>query len=304
MKAALTYLILLLSATAAYAQHAPLYSQYMFNGLAINPAYTGSREVFSVAALHRAQWTGIEGAPETQTLSAHTPLKNNKVGLGLLAWHDRIGVTEQQGIGLSYAYRISLPKGKLSLGISGSITSLRARWSSLELVDKTDAVFLEDSPLYWIPNAGAGCYYYSEKFYAGLSLPAMMTSSLDAATGKYKIGHEPGNYNVFLTSGMVVRAGGTHIKPSVLIKHHQGAPVQVDINTNVFLGDHLEIGGSFRSGDALVGMVCYNINKQFRAGYAYDRTLSALKSTSRGSHEIMLQYEFGYKVQAMSPRYF
>lgn len=303
MKKLVIYFLLLVAAAPVWAQQQPMYSQYMFNGLAINPAYAGSREVLSMMALHRDQWTGIEGAPETQTFSIHTPLKKKRLGLGLLIYHDRLGVTDQKGISLSYAYRVPLAKGRLAFGISGAVNSLRSRWSTVSTVQSGDAVFGEDSPSYVMPNAGAGVYYSSKKFYTGLSVPALLTNRINTG-GKQDTYHDPSNYNVMFTSGVLVPAGGIVFKPSVLVKYHSGSPVQVDINSSFYIKDHLEIGASYRTNDAIVGIIGYNINKQLRVGYAYDRTLSMLKAYNKGSHEFMLQYEFGYKVEAMSPRYF
>jgi type IX secretion system PorP/SprF family membrane protein len=292
----------MLAALSAKAQLQPLYSQYMFNGLAVNPAYAGSREVFSASALHRDQWTGMEGAPETQTLAAHTPLKK-KVGLGIMLYHDKIGVTDQKGISLSYAYRLPLSKGKLSFGISGALSSIRSNWTAVTTVQNGDEVFSQDSPSSLAPNAGAGCYYYSQKFYAGLSVPALLTN-VSTAPGKVSTTHDPSRYTVMLASGVLLPMGDVVFKPSMLVKYNSRTPVQVDINSNFYIKEHIEIGASYRTNDAIVGIIGYSINRQLKIGYAYDRTLSTIKNFSKGSHEFMLQYEFGRKLEAMSPRYF
>ena len=296
-------LILVVIATGASAQHSPLYSQYMFNGLVINPAYAGSRDGLSVTALHRDQWTGIEGAPSTQTVSAHALLKNSKVGLGLVLYADQIGVTAQKGVACNYAYRLRAGNGHLAFGLSAGASVVRSAWTSLSLTETGDAVFQQDTRGSWVPNAGAGFYYHTERMYAGLSVPAMLTNIIDAS-GKNVIDRDPRSYNVMATSGVLFALEDIKIKPSLLLKYLHASPFQYDINTSIYIRDMIEIGASYRSGDAVTGLVAYNISKQLRAGYAYDHTLSPMRSYSKSSHEFMLQYELRYKLKAMNPRYF
>lgn len=302
MRNCFTLLFFILLCVTARAQHAPLYSQYMFNGIVINPAYTGSREMLSAALLHRSQWSAIEGAPQTQTFSMHTPLKKNKVALGLMVFHDKIGITRRQGASLTYAYRIKLKKGKLAFGVSAGIEGEQSRWSSVTRVDMNDQVFLNDSPVHWSPGAGAGLYYYTDKFYLGTSVPSLLSAS--AAGSGMTVKAVPSGMNYMLTSGMIIPMGQVKLKPSLLLRYHSASGVQADVNANVFISDIIEIGGSYRAGSAVVGMLGYSINDQFKVGYAYDHTLSTLGSFARGTHEFMLRYELVHKVKASSPRYF
>src|ERR1700748_1446919 len=103
MKKAILIMILLLNVLFVKAQQDNLYSQYMFNGLLINPAYAGSNEVLSATALNRNQWVGFDGAPRTNTFSLHTPLKNKKINLGITFINDRYGITTQNKINAVYA---------------------------------------------------------------------------------------------------------------------------------------------------------------------------------------------------------
>jgi type IX secretion system PorP/SprF family membrane protein len=296
-------LLLLFTVLVAQAQYAPSTSQYMFSMLTINPAYTGSREALCITALHRDQWTGLEGAPQTQTLAIHSPLKKNRIALGLLLYRDVIGVSDKKGVLFSYAYRIPVAKGKLSFGISGGVDSERSAWTSITTVQGGDEAFSHDSPVYIAPDAGAGLFYYSDKLYAGISVPTLLSHSV-MPSGKMHTYHDASNYNVLFASGVLIPLNQAIFKPSLLVKYHAGAPVQVDINSSFFLYGHLELGASYRTGDAVVGLIGYNITKQLRVGYSYDRSLSILKNYNKGSHEFMLQYEFGYKSDAMNPRYF
>lgn len=285
----------------AKAQYSPLYSQYMFNTLAINPGYAGSRETFCNNALYRTQWKNIEGNPVTQTLSAHTPLKNRNVAMGLLLFNDRLGVTEKTGISGIYAYRIFINKDVLSLGLSGGINALTADWSKVKTNDN-DVVFNQGTQKFFRPSAGFGAYYYTSKWYAGLSIPELLSSQY--AEEKMTVKIDPGNFNVFLNAGIVLNAGGNlKIKPSALLKY-KNKNLQFDAGLNSIFNDLIGIGFSYRNSKDLVSLVELYINKQFRIGYSYDYNLSGLQQYSSGSHEFMLQYEFGHKVDVVSPRYF
>src|ERR1043166_4448271 len=120
--------IVFLSSLGAAAQQVASYTQYMFNGLAINPAYAGSHEALSTSFLSRFQNVGLRGSPNTQTLSIHSPLLNKRVALGMLVIHDQISVIDQTGVHFSYAYRLPVfsGKGTLSMGIQAGIGFYRA----------------------------------------------------------------------------------------------------------------------------------------------------------------------------------
>ncbi|MFM8912596.1 MAG: PorP/SprF family type IX secretion system membrane protein [Flammeovirgaceae bacterium] len=124
--------VLLLTLLRSEAQQQPHFSQYMFSGLVINPAYAGADEVLSATFINRHQWLGIEGAPTTQTLALHALTKRKKVGLGLLISHDRIGVHKNTTAQLSYAYHVRLSSNHtLSFGLQAGLVQLIADYASL-----------------------------------------------------------------------------------------------------------------------------------------------------------------------------
>ncbi len=298
-------LFLIISATAQAQQH-PMVSQYMFNGLLLNPAYAGSKDYVSTAALYRKQWVDFKGSPETQTISIHGPLKNRRMGLGFSILNDHIGVTNRTDFMGSYAYHIPTGRGKLALGLQAGATYFRAKLTDLIYWDQDDEVFAADIQSNLLPNAGAGIYYYSRNFYAGLSVPQL----LDYDPGKSlsfdikQVPHQTRHY--FLHTGYVIEASEDFkIKPSVLVKYVPNAPVEVDMNVNFLFNNIFWIGGSYRTNDAVVALVEYQLTRKLRLGYSYDFTLTELKNYSSGSHEIMLGYDFGYDIMKMkTPRYF
>lgn len=294
-------LLLLLTSVAALqltAQQNPQYSQYMYNGLAINPAYAGSKDYISLAAAYRKQWVDFPGAPETQTFSAHTPISQKKMGLGFLFVNDKTGESNKRmDFMLSYAFHIETGSGILALGIQGGISQFSNDLSKLRTFDPGDNI-ANRNETEMFPNAGAGLYYYAEKFYAGASAPQLLSTDPKAAP--------PLVNHFFVTSGVVLGSGDNFkLKPSFLLKFVQSAPLNYDINLNAFFGKIVGVGVSYRSEDAIVGMIELQLTPQLRLGYSYDMIMSDIKDYAPASHEIMLGYDFGHEVPKVRvPRYF
>ena len=290
-----------------YGQQDPQYSQYMFNTLALNPAYAGSRDVVSATALFRKQWVNTPGSPATATFSVDAPFKRERVGVGLVVFNDRIGITSTTGAYASYAFRMRLKKGTLALGLQAGFSQFKADYSSVVLDQNNtyDGAFSSNFNKF-MPNFGAGAYYKTDKFYIGLSLPKLVNNKLFKKSDTITDGAHQTRH-VFLMGGFVVALSpDVKLKPSTLIKLVEGAPIQMDINTNVWFYDIVSAGLSYRaSAGTLVSMVEIQATKQIRIGYAYDAGLGKIKVIGTGAHEIMARYEFGYvKAKVLSPRYF
>lgn len=301
--------VLLLGFFNVSAQQDAMYTQYMFNTLAINPAYAGSRNVLSATGLLRTQWVGIEGAPETQTLSFDAAMPNKRVGLGVQLFNDKIGVTRSTGANLSYAYRIPTERGTLALGLLGSITHYKADFSSVRLNSGSPA----DQAFYYdinkvMPNFGAGIYYNTDRFYVGVSTPHLLANRLvdgnNVSTSNNLIAKQ--YLHLFIMTGYVVPLNEDFkLKPSVLFKGAKGSPMQLDLNCNLWIMDKFSIGGQYRTKDAVAALLEIQATDQIRVGYSYDYTTSNLTTYNSGSHEIMLRYEFGFeKNRIVAPRYF
>jgi type IX secretion system PorP/SprF family membrane protein len=307
-KKIILFSILLLMTINLYGQQDPQYSQYMFNTLAVNPAYAGSRDVLSATALGRKQWVGLAGAPTSATISADCPFKKEKVGLGIMISNDKIGVQTTTGASLYYAYRIRAKIGTLALGLSGAAMQYRADLTSVALSSNNtvaDPAF-QNNVNKILPNFGAGIYFSNDKLYIGLSAPRLIKNVISA----YRIGtgliYGTQNRHFFAMAGYVFKLSNSlKYKPSVLLKIVEGAPLQADINSNIWLHDRIAFGVSYRTKDAVVGMIELQMNHQLRFGYAFDYSLTNLSNYNSGTHEIMIRYEFGYGGKVItSPRYF
>ena len=301
-KKMLVIFCLLLVGITCRAQYHPQYSQYMFNGLALNPAYAGSQEALNVAVLHRSsQWgKSMENAPVTQTISGDFCLRNPQLAFGLLIFNDKIGPFGQTGTYFAYAFRVKASEGKLSFGLQAGFDLHHENHINHILIDpKEDPLFTKRLPNSFMPNAGVGAYYYTSKFFAGLSLPQILTYSWNNGnTPKGK----PNPSNIMLYGGKVFRSGkDLKIKPSTLLQN-AGNVFLVDLNCNFsLLEERFELGVSWRSSSTLVAMAQFRFN-MICLGYACDYPIGK-PNVMNTSHEIMLRYDFKIKIKAESPLY-
>jgi len=274
--------------------------------LAINPAYAGSRDVLSATLTHRQQWVGFEGAPVTQTLSVHTPVKRSPVSLGLMIFNDRIGVSNETGILSNYAYRVRMPnKAKLSLGFGAGLSLYRAQWTQVAIADASDASFAGDTRGAVRPNFSTGALYQTKTWYVGASVPFLLAHRYDLVNREFRLASEKLNFQPMLTGGyLFILNDELKLKPTTLLRYRLESGLQGDVNANLIYRDKVWLGASVRTGDSVVGMLEVLPTPQWRVGYAYDIGISSLLPYHRGSHELLVQYEFGYRIRVRDPRYF
>jgi type IX secretion system PorP/SprF family membrane protein len=285
------------------AQYFPIYSQYMMNGLAINPAYAGSRDVLSATLLGRQQWYGFDGAPRNIAFGAHMPLKNAKSAVGMQVHNETFGIERNTGIFGIYAHRFRVGNGKIALGMKAGISFINEDISKVSLKTPSgDAAFDDIKEGMVMPNFGFGVYYSDDKFFGGLSLPTILNhNSGGQSTNRLK------SSNILLTGGYLWKVSESlKLKPSTLVKFRSGSPLQFDLNLNwiFFKNDMLWVGNSYRHNEAIVTLVEIQVTRQFRLGYSYDYSVGPLKTVSSGSHEIMIRYEWRDRVNTLNPLYF
>ena len=299
-------LAIMMIARQACAQQNPLFTQYMFNGLVINPAYTGSHESMTTTFALRSQWSGLKGAPQTQVASAHSPLKLSRSAAGVVFVHDEVSVVNQYMAYGTYAYRIPLSKNaKLAVGGQAGVSYYQANLSELNILTSNgqpDPNFYQNESRI-LPNLGIGMYYYSKKTFIGLSLPTLINNrwnNQDAYTQARQKRH------YFLSAGHIFPMGaGLKFKPNVLLKWEEGGPFQYDLNANFLIHEAVWVGVSYRMQDSVDGLLEININKQLSLGYSYGYPISSLAAVQTGTHEVVLNYRINRnKNIVFSPRYF
>lgn len=285
-------LLAMLAPCSAKAQQNIVYSQYLFNGLLINPAYAGSHVQLSASLTYRNQWVNFSGAPVTGTFGAHTSLYKGKVGVGLLTTVDRIGSYTNTGIFGSYAYIIKDPirKGYFSMGVSAGINNYNADFSDLNLrsgQDLTFAGFMSELK----PNFGGGLFYYNPKLFAGFSVPTILTHS-ELFNGPLEQLRTPRFY--YLYGGVKLpldpRTQKVILTPSVLFRVQDGTPLSMDYNLSVAFEELISLGTSYRMGDGAISYINFKLSEKLYVGYSYDWTVSDIRMFSRGTHEIMINY--------------
>ena len=286
----------------------PVYSQYLHNGLMINPAYAGSREALSAVLSYRMQWMGTPGAPVLQSVSLHSPMKNDRVALGLKAQFMQFGVTKSTSVYAVYAYHVIVGNGKLSFGLKAGVDMSNTDYTGLLLTNMGDPVFTTDEKPYILPNVGAGVYYFSNRLFAGFSVPSFL-SYKRTDQGSTQAYHSFNEYDIlFSAGGLIIFSQTLKFKPSVLVDYSLQETKklnQLDINGNFIIADLVWIGASWRtSEEVIVGLLQVQPTPQLMIGLSYDYPIGRMNNYSKGSSEFILRYEFGYKVSAANPRYF
>jgi type IX secretion system PorP/SprF family membrane protein len=289
-----------------YAQQDPHHTQYLFNGLSLNPAYAGARGTPSAMFFYRNQWAGFAGAPVTQSFTYHMPGAKGRAGYGLNVLNDKIGYTQQQWVTLSYAY--ILPVGKqahLAFGLRGGAMNYKINWSEVQATDLQDPIIAANARSILMPNVGTGLYFSTPRMYAGISMPHILNTPL-VREGAAQQSVARLYRHVYFTAGYVLGVNNAvQWKPSVLLKYSPGAPLELDVNLMAYFAQRFWVGASWRSGDAVAMMVDFQIARQLRLGYAYDYATTPLRKFHNGTHEFLLGFELTSKKTKMkSPRYF
>lgn len=311
MKKIILIIVLIIGGLQSFAQQDPQYSLYMFNPVAVNPAYSGSREVLSAVLVHRSQWVGLDGAPETQALAINTPLRNKKMGLGLQIVNDKIGAKTTQNITAAYAYRLKLGGGKLAFGLKAGIINYNFNWDKIEYKDGGDAIPEKSSNGFLIPTVDFGIYYNTRTLYFGVAAEHLNQSSFAEAQSSDNTplirgsnGSKKG-INLIGTVGKAFILNDNFVlKTSALIRmaNNEG---NIDLSAGLLIQNKVMFGMSFRSSEALIFIAELNISKNVRMGMAYDVGWSKVASSTSGSFEVFVGYDVGlFKSKVVSSRYF
>lgn len=297
--------LLFLAASTLFAQQDPMFSQYMFNKLAVNPGYAGSRELLTTDILYRNQWVNIDGAPKTISASLHSPLTNPHLALGAHIYNDRIGPMSNTSAMATFAYRIIFPKGKLSFGIQAGVKSNGIVWSDFNALNEDDPFLINRAKNKVVPDANFGVYYYTNNFFAGLSSHQLLqnqTLVIKDSEGNTQVSKLLTHF--YAMTGVVIPINDNVLfRPSLLAKYVKNAPPQVDLNASFLFANKLWLGASYRTEKAVSFMTEINIKQNFRLGYSYDVWFD-LKEYNKGSHEIRLSFDINVAKRILTPRYF
>lgn len=307
MKRIISIIVLLIAGFEySNAQQLPQFTQYMYNTIAINPAYAGSRDALSIVGLNRNQWAGFDGGPQTQTLSIHSPLRNEKIGLGLSLINDKAGYENFTYVYGDFSYTIQASETvDISFGLKAGMTYYKLAEELYNATEVNQDPYFNDKLNRWNPNLGAGILFHSEKWYLGLSTPKIINHDLNNET-EFKALERVHYYAI---GGYVFDvAESVKFKPSFMVKHTDGVPLSTDLTANFLFNERFWLGGSYRMNgkqEAIGALVDFQVTDQFRVGYTYEIPTGEIRPYTSGSHEILLMYEFKFmKNKQKSPRYF
>jgi type IX secretion system PorP/SprF family membrane protein len=305
----------------ASAQQDAQYSQYIFNGIYINPAYAGYKENLNLHMFYRNQWTGIEGSPTSMSLAVDAIANEGNVGLALQIASDKLGAQSNLSAYGNYAYRIRMNDdgtSRLAFGVGLGAVQLGIDGSKLNPNNpERDQPIGSQTTI--LPDARAGVFFSNNKFFAGFSVDNLITQYLDVE--KYAFIPQP-KPHFYLTAGTLLDlSSDLKIKPSVLLKDDRGGQTSLDINAFLLFSEKLWVGGSYRTGvklyeknhlqnnlsslNSAIAAVEFFATDKLRIGYAYDFSIGPLKGYSSGTHEISLGFYFlKPNVRMATPRFF
>jgi type IX secretion system PorP/SprF family membrane protein len=281
-------LVLIVFSTNSIAQQRPINTLYMYDHLLINPAYAGAAVQLSATAVHRNQWVNFPGSPVTTSFTIHSGFLKSKIGIGLMVNVDKIGIHDDVGFYMAYSYKIVTEVGTLSMGLQAGFNNLKSDFSSLNLRSNADPN-LAGARSKFNPNFGAGLYFNSDKLYAGLSSPYLINNKIVDFEGVVSEAKQRRNY--YLHGGLRLDVTPVfRVLPSLLMRAQEGAPLSFDITTVGLLYETVGLGVSYRLNDSFGWLFELQVNENFHLGYAYDKTTSALRQYSSGTHELMINY--------------
>ena len=306
------FLIIILSSSGLFAQQDAQYTQYMYNTMSVNPAYAGTRDAISITGLYRNQWVGFGGAPVTQTLNVHSPIgQAERVGLGFSIVSDKIGPSSETYLDIDFSYKLNVnQKDQLALGLKLGGHLLDVNFDQLNQYTNTDVLLDASVDRKFSPNVGVGAYYYSDKYYIGLSAPNLLQTkhfdeSSDGNTASSFLASERINY--YLIGGYVFDLSyNTQLKPAVLLKAVSGAPLQLDLSANLRFKERFIVGLAYRWSAALSVLTGFQVSDNLMLGFAYDWETTELGNTqyNAGSYEVILRYEIFKNKKVEYPRFF
>lgn len=297
------FIVAVLLGLSAYGQQDLQYTQYMYSQQLINPAYVGSLPYLSATAFYRSQWVGVSGAPENQSLNLHSPMGNERSGLGFSWWRDALGPSEENSLTADYSYGIYLnDELRLNLGLKAGVHWLRLDFNRIQTVVPGDPRFAENQTELF-PQIGLGAFLYKDNYYVGFSIPNLVESKHFNSQLKAR---EETHY--YLTAGYVYEFHPQwKFKPATLLKYVSDAPLNIDLTANFMYDNFITLGIAYRWDAALSALLAVQINPQLQVGFGYDREVTSLGATSfnSGSFEFFLQYQLSFKTNGvMNPRFF
>lgn len=289
MKTFILYIILI-TASSLTAQQEIILSKYRMNQQLFNPAVPGSNGAGegSVTLNYRNQWLGLRGAPKTYLISGESNAFDDKIGIGVNLHREEIGVNSNTGFSGNVNYRIELEQDAYFVGgLRFGFQNVNSALSEIENVLSSDPIYSQGDVNFNLISMGFGIYYYTEDYYAGLSVPAMATfsSTYTSFVKRHYYAHVGGFFDINEYSDF-------QLEPTLLIKYEQAAPVQFTLGSKFWFTKAINLGLFYRTTDAIVISADFILDELMTFGVAYDFTTSELNNEHSGTLELLFSYRF------------
>ena len=281
------------------------HTQFMWDQSAINPAYVGFKESLSANLFLRQQWVGIDGAPKSEYVSAHTPIMNRQGGVGFAVLHDRLGISNQLQAMVQGAYNLRMKKGYLRLGLRMQWTNWSMRYNDTNPDQQADDFIPQADLSEHGYNGGFGAMYHTKDFYIGISAPRLLENQWQFTSTGGQTGLMTESRHFYFMGGKAFKFNPNLIfKPAVMVRYVDGAPMQYDLNASLFINDTFWVGASYRWTDSIDVLFEYAVTREMRIGYAFDWTISRMRN-HLGTHELFVGFDLKKKRNGYNhPRYF
>ena len=280
-----------------------LSDHYLNNTLSFNPAYAGCDDALSVTLLYRNQWVGFDDAPRYSSLPVHTPVRSDRIGLGLILENNSYGINRETSLAGNYAYRMEVHNGILAFGLGFGATVKYVAWNELNAADENDILLMNNPESAVLPDFSLGVYYYNKNYFIGFSLPMLLTHEINPNTGNYSVKNDFSEYNYFLEGGYYIGISkNLKFLPSCLVRYHPGYAPEFDINGQVIFSERIWAGLGYRNSQTILGLLQLQLNRQIMVAYSYSFDTGEMGQNSNGSHEVVINYLFSYSRKVTSPR--
>lgn len=291
------FFVCILSSLVSKSQQLPFWTQHRSNYLLVNPAVSGYKKTLESRMVYRKQWTGFDGSPTTMSFSTHAKLVNEKVGVGMFFYQDKIGIQQINSFAGSAAYHFLVEDLKISLGINGSFHQNTIDVNKITFLNSHDVVLnnvLQFSKANTY-NAAAGFIIHNEKFYCGLSLNNLLKKAFkfsESANSKLSTNLTSVKHFNFSVGYNWLDNPDFIWENSLMINYVQNIPLLIDYNLKLYVKDLFYCGIGARLKTAVYAQLGYTISNAIQIGYSYDFNTNLLRSTNSGSHELKLVYIF------------
>lgn len=297
-------IILILLSFKVQSQQEPQYTQFMYNPTLINPAYAGSKGFTSVYGLYRAQWVGLDNAPQTINLSVNKPINASQLGYGVSIVNDRLGPSDETQFAIDISYTIFFDNDyRLAFGLKTSANLLNVDYSKLNQYNQGELILQNNITNRFSPNIGTGFYLYNKTGYFGASVPMILDTKRYDDISSTAVNQRQ---HLYFIGGKVFNLSNyVKFKPAFISKVVSGSPLQLDFSGNFLFYNKFTLGASYRLSASLSAMAGFQMNDKLFVGYGYDREITKLIKYNSGSHEIFLQFDlFENNKKIETPRFF